>query len=75
MCYLKSFWRKKPFRNIHVGEDYYFLDNAVVACGGYEDKFIATLHRDNTAPHRKTTNWHKYNYTALSNGAVRMCGG
>lgn len=75
MCYLKSFWQKHPFRDVQVAEDYYFLDGGKVIAGTYEDKFIASLHSDNTAPHRKSSNWHRCDYTALSNGALRICGG
>lgn len=66
MCYHKSVWRRKQFRDIQVGEDYYFLDGASIVTGDYEDKFVATLHADNTAPHKKSTNWHKIQYEYVS---------
>ena len=65
LCYRKAFWETHPFRDIQVAEDYYFLDGAKVVAGDYTDRFIATLHEDNTAPHRKSTNWHKMPHSEI----------
>ncbi len=66
LCYRKSFWQTHKFRDMQVGEDYYFLDNARIKEGDYENKFVAMLHGDNTAPHNKNNNWHVDDYIKVS---------
>ena len=50
MSYLKSFWRKHPFKNLQIGEDYDYVWNtgAKIFAHRYKDGFIATLHSANT---------------------------
>jgi glycosyltransferase involved in cell wall biosynthesis len=61
MCYHKAFWQRGKFEDVNVGEDNNFAwkDGTKLAVSEYTDGFVAMLHDNNTAPHRKGSNWHK----------------
>lgn len=52
MAYYKSFWNKRPFRNIQVGEDNLFVWRRGVRVypHAHLDAFISILHSGNTSP-------------------------
>jgi glycosyltransferase involved in cell wall biosynthesis len=54
MAYRKTFWESNKFKNIQVGEDYFFCKNANVLINPYIDGFLASIHSGNTSP--KNTN-------------------
>jgi len=50
MAYSKDFWKKHPFKDIQIGEDYDYVWNsgAKIFAHNYKEGFIATLHSENT---------------------------
>ncbi len=50
MAYRRSFWEKRPFKDLQIGEDYDYIWNAGASlyAHGYRQGFIATLHARNT---------------------------
>jgi glycosyltransferase involved in cell wall biosynthesis len=50
LAYYKDFWRRHPFRDLDIGEDYDFIWNsgAIIFAYEYFNGFVATLHALNT---------------------------
>lgn len=50
LAYWKSFWRKYPFKELQIGEDYDYIWNSggKIYAHDHKDGFIATLHAGNT---------------------------
>ena len=52
LCYWRKQWEKKPFKDIHMGEDTDFITNAgKLYAHEYKAGFMATIHGNNTCSH------------------------
>jgi len=49
-CYYKSYWDRRRFLSMQVGEDNEFVRGVDFGVHGYIDGFLATIHAGNTSP-------------------------
>jgi glycosyltransferase involved in cell wall biosynthesis len=60
LCYWKSYWRRRPFRQINTGEDNAFIQGTQVLSVDAGDLMVARIHGGNTSPknvYKSTTQW------------------
>jgi len=49
LCYFKDYWRKRPFKNLEIGEDNAFIQGVEVDSEDAGNLMWATIHKGNTS--------------------------